>query len=50
MKQFRSKYAKFIASPLIEKVTITNKTFDRQKNGQKGFENNFLTLQLRQKY
>ena len=35
MKQFRSKYAKFIVSPLIERVTITNKTFDRQKKMRK---------------
>ena len=38
VKQFRSKYARFIASPLIKRVTIANKTFDRQKNGQKAFD------------
>ena len=41
MKQFQSKYAKFVVSPLIERVTITYKTFDRQKNGQKGFDESY---------
>ena len=34
MNQFKSNLAKFIASPLIKRVAITNKTFFRPKNGQ----------------
>ena len=33
-----------ILHTLIEKVTITNKTFDTQKNGQKCFDKKLLRI------